>query len=98
MPRGNPWPKLAITIDPEIHRRVRAAVARSGVSVSAWMADAARFHLLRDAGLAAVAQWENEHGHFTEEEMAEARRRVEDQLHSPGTGQRNAARVNGKSV
>ena len=42
MPRGNPSPKLAITIDPDIHENILAAAARDGVSVSAWMTIAAR--------------------------------------------------------
>src|ERR1017187_5297942 len=42
MPRGNPSPKLAITIDPDIHENILAAAARDGVSVSAWMTAAAR--------------------------------------------------------
>lgn len=42
MPRGNPSPKLAITIDPDIHEKILAAAARDGVSVSAWMTAAAR--------------------------------------------------------
>ncbi len=80
MPRGNPSPKLAITVDPEIHRKIVAAAARAGVSVSAWMTGAAREALQRRAGLAAVAQWERQHGPFTADEMAEARRNVRAQL------------------
>ena len=74
MPRGNPSPKLAITIDPDIHENILAAAARDGVSVSAWMTAAARQALQRRAGLAAVALWEKQHGRFTTEEMNEARR------------------------
>lgn len=54
MPRGNPSPKLAITIDPKVHEKVLAAAAREGVSVSAWMTSAARETLQRRAGLAAI--------------------------------------------
>jgi predicted HicB family RNase H-like nuclease len=36
MPRGNPSPKLAITVDPEIHENILAAAARDGVSVSSF--------------------------------------------------------------
>ena len=64
MPRGNPSPKLAITVDPEIHKNILAAAARDGVSVSAWMTAAAREALQRRTGLAAVAQWERQHGRF----------------------------------
>ena len=80
MPRGNPSPKLAITIDPDIHRNILAAAARDGVSVSAWMTGAAREALRRRAGLAAVASWEKQHGPFTGEEMEEARRNVRAQF------------------
>ncbi len=80
MPRGNPSPKLAITVDPDIHENILAAAARERVSVSAWMTVAAREALKRRAGLAAVAQWEEQHGRFTTEEMKEARRSVRAQL------------------
>jgi hypothetical protein len=76
MPRGNPSPKLAITVDPDVHAQVVAAAAAEGVSVSAWMTSAARRALrLRDS-LAAVAEWEAEHGTLTREELDAARRRV----------------------
>src|ERR1035441_8315552 len=42
MPRGNPSPKLAITIDPDVHENVLAAAARGGGGVSAWVTAAAR--------------------------------------------------------
>jgi hypothetical protein len=80
MPRGNPSPKLAITIDPDIHGNILAAAARDGVSVSAWMTAAAREALHRRAGLAAVGLWEKQHGRFTPEEMNEARRSVRSQF------------------
>jgi hypothetical protein len=90
MPRGNPSPKLAITVDPDIHENVRAAAAREGVSVSAWMTTAAREALKRRAGLAAVEQWEKQHGRFTSEEMNEARRSVRAQLRTSQRVQRPA--------
>ena len=80
MPRGNPSPKLAITIDPDIHENVLAAAARDRVSISAWMTSAAREALQRRAGLAAIALWEAQHGRLTAEEMNEARRNVRAQL------------------
>ena len=76
MPRGNPSPKLAITVDPEVHARVVAAAEAEGVSVSAWMTAAARHALKLREGLMAVAEWEAEHGAFTPEELDAARRRV----------------------
>jgi hypothetical protein len=76
MPRGNPSPKLAITVDPDVHAQVVAAAAADGVSVSAWMTAAARRALLLRDGLAAVAEWEAEQGSLTDKELAAARRRV----------------------
>jgi len=80
MPRGNPSPKLAITVDPDVHENILSAAARDGVSVSAWMTMAAREALRRRAGLAAVALWEKQFGRFTTEEMNAARRSVREQL------------------
>ncbi len=80
MPRGRPSPKLAISVDPDVHEEVLAAAAADGVSVSAWMTDAARRALRIRGGLAAVAEWEREHGAFTEGELDAARRRVAEEV------------------
>lgn len=90
MPRGNPSPKIAITIDPDVHKNILAAAVRDGLSVSAWITNAAREALLRRAGLAAVALWEKQHGRFSEEEMDEARRSVLAQLRSAPRARRLA--------
>lgn len=76
MTRGRPSPKLAITVDADVHERVLAAAATEGVSVSAWMTSAARQALLVRDGLQAVDDWEAEHGRFSDAEMDAARRRV----------------------
>jgi predicted HicB family RNase H-like nuclease len=76
MPRGNPSPKLAITVDPEVHAEVVMAAAAEGVSVSAWMTAAARRALRVRSGLAAVAEWEAENGPLTTEELEAARSRL----------------------
>lgn len=78
MPRGNPSPKLAITVDPDVHAQVLAAAAADGVSVSAWMTRAARHALKLHDGLRAIAEWEQENGAFTDEELAQARRRIDE--------------------
>ena len=80
MPRGKPSPKLAITVDADVHAQVMAAAARQGVSVSAWMTSAARRALLVRDGLHGVDEWEREHGAFTAEELEAARRRVADEV------------------
>lgn len=76
MPRGRPSPKLAITVDPDVHRRVKEAAGQDHVSVSAWMTQAARAALTVRDGLSAVAEWEAENGPLTETELSEARHRV----------------------
>jgi hypothetical protein len=90
MPRGNPSPKMAITIDPEIHKNIVQAAAREGVSISAWMTGAARDALRQRAGLAAIELWEKENGRFTEQELDESRRRVLAQLRAPRKIRRSA--------
>ncbi len=83
MPRGNPSPKLAITVDPEVHEQVLAAAAAEGVSVSAWMTDAARRALVIRDGLRAVEEWEAENGAFTDAELGAARQRVASETVAP---------------
>lgn len=83
MPRGNPSPKLAITVDAEVHSRIVAAASEEGTSVSAWMTNAARRALLVGDGLRAVAEWEAEQGALTDAEIAAARRRVADERSGP---------------
>jgi hypothetical protein len=85
MPRGKPSPKLAITVAPDVYERIRAVARKEGVSISAWLTDAARDALLRLDGLAAIEQWEREHGRFTEAEMKAARKRVRSMLSAKRT-------------
>src|SRR3954466_12457562 len=77
MPRGNPAVKLAITVDADVHAKVLDAAEAEGASVSAWITAAARRALLIRDGLAAVAEWEAEHGAPTQAELEAARARVE---------------------
>jgi hypothetical protein len=86
VPRGNPAVKLAISVDADVHSEVLDAAEEEGLSVSAWMTAAARRALRIRDGLAAVAEWEREHGALTAQELAAAQRR----LVSP---QRRARRV-----
>lgn len=59
-----------------MYEQIVAAAKADGSSVSAWMTAAARRALTVRNGLAAVAEWEAEHGAFTEAELDAARRRV----------------------
>jgi hypothetical protein len=76
MPRGNPAPKLAITVAPDVHARVLEAAEAEGLSISAWMTKAALDALRTRDGLAAIAEWEAENGALTEEELEAARHRI----------------------
>lgn len=76
MPRGNPAVKLAITVDSEVHAKVVDAAQAEGTSVSAWITEAARRALLVRDGLAAVREWEKEHGRLTKAELEQARNRL----------------------
>lgn len=91
MPRGNPSPKLAISVDPDVHAGVLEAAAEEGVSVSAWMTDAARRALVVRNGLAGVEEWEAEHGLLSEAETADARRRVAGEGRTSGSPRSRSA-------
>ena len=77
MPRGNPAVKLAVTVDADVHAKVLDAAEAEGTSVSAWITAAARRALRVRDGLAAVAEWEAEHGALTRAELEAARSRIE---------------------
>jgi len=94
MPRGAPASKLAITVDRDVHAKVIRAAAEDHVSVSAWLTAAARQAIRRREGLLAVAEWEAEHGAFSDEELAAARRRIA----SPGTKKRGTRRSGKRST
>ncbi|HET7486615.1 MAG TPA: hypothetical protein VFJ85_01705 [Acidimicrobiales bacterium] len=91
MPRGKPSPKLAITVDPDVHAKVIAAAAEEGLSVSAWMTNAARRALVVRDGLAAVAEWEAQHGALSDSEMADARQRVAGEARASTSRRRRSA-------
>jgi hypothetical protein len=83
MPRGNPSPKIAVTVDPDVHAGMVAAAAEDGVSVSAWLTDAARRELKIREGLRGVAEFEAENGPLTDAERAEAAAWVANVLGQP---------------
>jgi hypothetical protein len=64
--------KRSISIPPELDAQIAAAAQAAGMSYSAWVAQAARKEFIILAGLAAVSQYEAEHGPFTPDEIAEA--------------------------
>ena len=57
---------------PELDAEIAAAAAQEGLSYSAWLADTARKEFTIRAGLAAVSQFEHDHGAFSASEVADA--------------------------
>lgn len=64
--------KRSISMPPDLDAEIAAAAAQSGMSYSAWLADTARKEFTIRAGLAAVSQFERDHGPFSADEMADA--------------------------
>ena len=64
--------KRSISMPPDLDAEIAAAAAAAGLSYSAWLADTARKEFNIRAGLAAVSQFEHDHGPFTAEELADA--------------------------
>ena len=65
--------RFGVSFNEELAAKVQAAAKAAGQPVSTWLAEAARRRLNSDGLLAAVADWEAEHGEITEEELAAAR-------------------------
>jgi len=66
--------RLSISLPPDVEAAVRAAAEDAGMSVSAWVASVAERAAKIQQGRKAVAEYEAEHGRFSEEERHEARR------------------------
>jgi hypothetical protein len=64
--------KRSISMPPDLDAEIASAAARAGMTYSSWLAAMARKEFTIRAGLAAVSQFEEEHGAFTPEEIAEA--------------------------
>jgi hypothetical protein len=65
-----PVSKRTVSLDSTVATRVAAAAAEDGVSFSAWLSAAAEHSLLIRDGLRGVAEWEQENGPLTAEEIA----------------------------
>ena len=64
--------KRSISMPPDLDAEIASAAAQAGMSYSAWLAQTARKEFTIRAGLAAVSRFEQDHGGFTSEELAEA--------------------------
>lgn len=81
--------KLSVALDEAVAAEAAEAAEEAGLSLSAWLNQAAQNFLAVQDGLASVAAFEAEHGAFTEEEMAEAHAELDQVL---GPAPRRGAR------
>lgn len=70
--------KKSLSFPPDVFEELEAEAAARGMTVSALVTSAAEDLLRRRRGLAAVAEFEAEHGAFTQEELAEADRLLDE--------------------
>ena len=68
--------RITISLDKQLAEALRQAAAEDAVNVSAWVADSLQDSLKSRGMTAVIADWEAEHGAFTEAELDEARRRL----------------------
>ena len=68
--------RFSVTMPPELGEGVRQAAAREGVSVSAWLSEAAADRIRNELLGAALDAWESEDGAFTETELDAAAARL----------------------
>ena len=64
--------KVTITIDEAVLVTLRSLAEQAGLPLSTYVTRAAEHHARIQDGLAAMREWEQEHGAFTEDEIAEA--------------------------
>jgi hypothetical protein len=69
--------KMSVSFDLELGAAIKKSAAKSSMSVSAWLADAARERLRRQALGEAIEAWEERFGPLTDEEIREADARLE---------------------
>jgi len=67
-----PVKKLSIALPERVAAAAATSASRQGLSLSAWVSRAAENTLAIEEGLAAVAEWEADHGALTAEERASA--------------------------
>jgi hypothetical protein len=86
--------KRSISLPPDLDAQIAAAAEQAGMTYSSWLAATARKEFTIRVGLAAVAQFEDEHGAFTPDELAEAERwaaQAAERASLAGTSRRRSA-------
>lgn len=69
-----PVERFSLTMDPELGAAVREAADRAGMTVSAWLSQAAADRVRNELLRIALDRWDEEDGPPTEEELEQARR------------------------
>ena len=64
--------KISVSLDEHVVELARRAAEEQGKSLSAWLNDTAAHAARIQVGLRGVAEFEAEHGAFTEEELRDA--------------------------
>ncbi len=64
--------KLSVALEQPVAHAAKRSAERRGISLSAWLNEASRNALAIEDGLAAVAEWEAEHGPLTARDLAAA--------------------------
>ena len=64
--------KLSVALDEDVAVAAADAAERAGMSLSAWLNQAAEHELAIVSGLDSVREWERDHGALTAEELAAA--------------------------
>ncbi len=82
-------PKMSVTLDPAAALAARRLAKAQGVSVSAWLSQAALDQARWIEGMNGIAEWESVHGPVGDVEFAAAR----DELAALGATRRDPARV-----
>ncbi len=80
--------KRSVSLPAEVARAVDEAAAADGTTFSGWLADTATHRLRLEAGRRGIAEWEQEHGPLTPEELADGLARARSLL-GPGTPSRS---------
>jgi hypothetical protein len=80
--------KRSVSLPPELARAIDQAAADGGTTFSAWLADTAAHRLRLEAGRRAIAEWEQDQGPLTPEELADGLARARALLGRQNDGRR----------
>lgn len=75
--------KISISLAPDLAEAIASAAETRGQTLSSWFNEAAHDRLRIERGLAAVAEWEREHGPLSESDRAQAKATLDKLLDRP---------------